>query len=198
MLTSDAQLNSILFQDENSADKLTNQATDKPLPYSTADRRGALIDLQIKEQELLNSVGEGHPAVASTRLRIELLTKQIEAMSQADVAGEPDTNGDATEPAQKLAWWKSAIQDRMASLQVQRSSLQTLSDEYERKSKELGEYISQNSLLNKELASAQSLLDTYTSTLNRIQILPKAGNSPCRRSHRRRMVTLSAPRCHRS
>ncbi len=172
MLNTDPQLRSILFRAEES-DASTQFEARQSLPYSTADRRAALVDLQIKEQELLNSVGEGHPAVASTRLRIELLNKQVEAMYDDDRKSASESNSLSADPKQKLQWWKAAMQDRLATLHVQLTSLQTLADENERKSKELGQYISQNNLLNKELASAQSLLDNYTSTLNRIQILPQ-------------------------
>jgi polysaccharide biosynthesis transport protein len=172
MLSSDPQLNSILFRQADPAQ--ANAALGgRSLGSTTADRRATLVDLQIKEQELLNSVGEGHPAVASTRLRIELLNKQIVAMSDAEKQEMNIYQGGQGDPSTKLAFWKSAIQDRMAALKIQRGSLQALADDNERKSKELGEYLSQHSLLNKELASAQLLLDNYTNTLNRIQILPQ-------------------------
>ncbi len=172
MLSTDPQLNTILFRKE--PEVAASVPEGKSLPYSTAERRAALIDLQIKEQELLNSVGEGHPAVAATRLRIELLNKQLVAMADAEkstAAALPQVESE--DPAKKLEFWKLAMQDRIAALRLQRDSLQKLADENERKSKELGAYLSQHSLLNKELASAQSLLDNYTNTLNRIQILPQ-------------------------
>ena len=172
MLNSNPLLNSFLVRQDQS-DPSSSILESRPLPYSTADRRADLIELQIKEQELLNSVGEGHPAVASTRLRIELINKQIVAMADADKRTATENQLEPVDPEKKLNFWKAAMQDRMAALKLQRSSLQSLADEYERKSKELGEYLSQHSLLNKELASAQSLLDNYTNTLNRIQILPQ-------------------------
>lgn len=173
MLTSDPQLSTILFRPKDT--NVVPPVAGQPVPSTMADRRAALIDLQIKEQELLNSVGEGHPAVASTRLRIELLNKQIVAMADAEKQIETMNQNqvEKEDPSVKLAFWKSAIQDRMAALQLQRDSLEVLADENERKSKELGEYLSQHNLLNKELASAQMLLDNYTHTLNRIQILPQ-------------------------
>ncbi len=171
MLSSDPQLNSILFRQKDSE---TIAAPGVPVaPTSTAERREALVDLRIKEQELLNSVGEGHPAVASTRLRIDLLNKQIVAMADAEKHSLSVTQVEKEDPTIKLEFWKTAMQDRIAALRLQRASLQDLADDYERKSKELGEYLSQHSLLNKELASAQLLLDNYTNTLNRIQILPQ-------------------------
>ncbi len=172
MLNTDPELRTILVRDEES-DASTQLEARQSLPYSTADRRAALVDLQIKEQELLNSVGEGHPAVASTRLRIELLNKQVEAMYDDDRKSASESDSQSVDPQRKLKWWKAAMQDRLSTLHVQLTSLQTLADENERKSKELGQYISQNNLLNKELASAQALLDNYTNTLNRIQILPQ-------------------------
>lgn len=171
MLNSDPQLSSILFRQPESVSNASSES--RQFPYSTADRRAALVDLEIKEQELLNSFGEGHPAVASTRLRIELLNKQIVTMTDSDNRTATENQFEPVDPEKKLAFWKSAMQDRVAALELQRTSLQALADENERKSKELGEYLSQNSLLNKELASAQSLLDNYTNTLNRIQILPQ-------------------------
>ncbi|MDX1930576.1 MAG: polysaccharide biosynthesis tyrosine autokinase, partial [Pirellulaceae bacterium] len=172
MLSSDPQLNNILFRQKDS-DLNANGTGGRSMGAATADRRAALVDLQIKEQELLNSVGEGHPAVASTRLRIELLNKQIAAMTDAEKHEININQVEQEDASTKLAFWKSAMQDRIAALKIQRASLQELADENERKSKELGEYLSQHSLLNKELASAQLLLDNYTNTLNRIQILPQ-------------------------
>lgn len=172
MLNADPQLRGILFSRDDQ-EQSGQSGLKSALPYSTADRRAALVDLEIKEQELLNSVGEGHPAVASTRLRIELLNKQIAAMNDNDQKIAAESSVAPTDPTEKLKWWKAAMQDRMATLQLQLVSLQSLATENERKSKELEQYISQNNLLNKELASAQSLLDSYTNTLNRIQILPQ-------------------------
>ena len=173
MLSSDPQLNSILFREKDADPIAASVSGGRSSPSVTADRRSALVDLQIKEQELLNSVGEGHPAVASTRLRIELLNKQIVAMADAEKHELNMNPVEQEDPEAKLAFWKSAMQDRIAALKIQRASLQALADENERKSKELGEYLSQHSLLNKELASAQLLLDNYTNTLNRIKILPQ-------------------------
>ena len=157
MLSSDPQLNSILFREKDTDTIAASVSGGKSSPSVTADRRSALVDLQIKEQELLNSVGEGHPAVASTRLRIELLNKQIVAMADAEKHELNMNPVEQEDPEAKLAFWKSAMQDRIAALKIQRASLQALADENERKSKELGEYLSQHSLLNKELASAPAL-----------------------------------------
>ncbi len=195
MLASDSGLKESLLDDEASAELSGSpdgpRASEK-LPFSSAERRAVLMELQIREQELLDTVGEGHPSVASIRRKIMLLDEQIIALADSEKRMEAEQDSltsrgalaEAT-PEERLQLWKSSLQERLATLGRQEGLLRELAEDNEIKSKELQEYLTKNRLLNSELASVQQLLDGYTSTLNRIQILPQ--------SSRRTLETLTPP-----
>lgn len=185
MLSSDPAIRRTLMLDES---ELNNSATTpKPmnrlnenLPFSSSERRRLLMELQIEEQELLDIVGEQHPAVASVRRKIELLDRQITVLVDSELriqtenmaadTGEIDVAEMNSE--QKLELWKKSLAERIAALHKQEILLEGLASENESKSKELQEYLTRNNLFNSELASLQTLLKVSTDTLNRIQITP--------------------------
>lgn len=182
MLTSDAKLRESLLN----PDSLTAPAAPASSSLRSEERRANLVELQIKEQELLDTVGEGHPAVAALRRRIGLINEHIAALADSEKIAEMEAAKEPLEPTKRIGWWKSAFQDRLAALQLQRQELRTLAAENERKSKELGKYLGDHELLKSELASAQGLLESVTSTLKRIDILPEEKN-------RRSLQTLTPP-----
>ena len=182
MLSSDPNLRKTLMLDQS---ELASPSSNKirpseDLPFSSAERRRALMELQIREQELLDTVGEEHPTVAAVRRRIELLDRQITALvdselrikteNQSAITGEIDIADMTSE--QKLELWKKSLAERIAALNKQEILLRGLARDNESKSKELQEYLTQNNLFNGELASLQRLLEVSTDTLKRIQITP--------------------------
>lgn len=150
------------------------------LPFTPTERRRMLLDLQMREQELLDTVGEEHPAVASIRRRIGLISEQLDSLvetkkemaEQRELTGERSTL-ESMSPKEKLGLWRSSMIERLASLEKQLAALQNLADENQRKSKDLQTYLTQNRLLNSELASVESLMKGFTDTLNRLDILPE-------------------------
>lgn len=193
MLSGDAQLRESLMNDgELLATTAKSPRGNKSLPFSSNERRAELMELQIKEQELLDTVGEGHPSVMAAQRRIELLERQIAAIADSEKKLEAEVSADtqnsvSTEmtPDEKLDLWSNSLAERLVSLRGQETLLRELAAENEASSKELQEYLTQNRLLNSELASVQHLLDGFTSTLNRIQILPEGS--------RRSLETLTPP-----
>jgi polysaccharide biosynthesis transport protein len=163
------------------------------LPFSSVERRRMLIEMQMKRQELLDSVGEGHPSVAVIQRRIELMESQIATLANSEKqleserasAGLDAVSSEMTS-GERLKLWRESLDEQLASLMRQEALLQQLASDNNRKSKELQDYLTTNNLLNSELASVQTLLDGYTNTLNRIQIVPK--------SDRRSLETLTPAR----
>lgn len=177
-------------KDKEKDQKAPLTQTKPALPYTSQERRAELVEMQMKMQELLDTVGEGHPAVATMRRKIELLNQHVASMANAERTLQSEMNKHTVSPEkmtpqQRLNLWKSTLEERFASLQRQKDGLQKLANDNEQKSKELGEYLSQNRLLKSELESVQGLLDGYTNTLNRIQILPQ--------ENRRTLETLTPP-----
>ncbi len=196
MLSSDATLRELLMVGDQETleptavdDELAKAS--EALPFSSAERRAELMELQIKEQELLDSVGEEHPSVASVKRRIELLERQIAAIADSErrlEAANAAAQASKVEvvdmtPDEKLTLWRNSLGERLVALRKQEGLLRELANENESRSKELQEYLTQNRLLNSELASVQQILDGFTNTLNRIQILPE--------SSRRTLETLT-------
>jgi polysaccharide biosynthesis transport protein len=188
MLTTDNLLkNSILHPtaptpETTDSSLVAASATPLGLPYGSAERRAALVELKIKEQELLDTVGEGHPAVATTRRRIDLLTEHIAAVAEAEAQikneakqakQSKDTVPEPEDPSRKIDWWKRALQDRLAALKLQQDSLNALANRNEGESKKLGKYLNEYKVLNSEMASAQALLEGVTGTLSRMHLLPQ-------------------------
>ena len=178
MLASDLDLRQVSHSPDILGEGIT-RASDA-LPFTSAERRAILMELQIKEQELLDTFGDEHPAVAGVRRRIELLTKQVASIASTErlleeklVAGGQSESSVALSSKEKLELWRSSLEERMAALDIQLKLLRELADENNMKSKELQDYMTTNRLLNSELQSVQALLDGYTDTLNRIQILPQ-------------------------
>lgn len=164
---------------------LESNAGEAEQPFSVAERRRLQMELKMKEEELLDTVGEEHPSVASIRRRLSLLDRQIDDLTQFRENSEHFLMSELS-PREKLQLWKNSIAERLATLNKQESLLQQLADDAEAKSKELQEYLTQNTLLSSELASVQQLMDGFNNTLNRMQIVPS--------SNRRSLETLSPAR----
>ncbi len=137
------------------------------------DRRAALVDLRMKERELLDTVGEGHPTVAAIRRRIDLISEHVASIEEGMPLAEESELSEPRMALRRLDWWKTTLQDRLAALELQRSSLLKLAERNEAESKKLGKYLNEYKIINSELAAAQSLLEGVTGTLNRMQILPQ-------------------------
>lgn len=187
MLANDLGLDSSLGAQENQTP--AELSPDLQMPVSSAEQRRALMELQMREQELLDTVGESHPSIASLRRRIALIASQVDHLSSSErkMAMEAkELMSSGMNANDQLEVWKSSIQERMAALTKQGTLLKTLASEAETKSKELQGFVTKNRLLNSELAAIQQLLDGFNETVNRIQILP--------RTTQRSMETLTPAR----
>lgn len=192
MLSGDPQLGESLAANGNEAlvPTIDPEKASEALPFSSAERRAVLMELQIREQELLDTVGEGHPSVATIRRRIELLDRQISALADSERRLEAEKTAESLRvevtdmtPDEKLQLWRNAMAERVVALGRQEASLRQLADKNETESKNLQEFLTKNRLLNSELSSVQQLLDGFNNTLNRIHILPE--------SNRRTLETLT-------
>ncbi|MCR9293751.1 MAG: polysaccharide biosynthesis tyrosine autokinase [bacterium] len=173
MLSSDGGLVTSLSRGPSMLE--TGIKASEALPFSSAERRRLRMELQMREEELLDNVGEEHPSVASVRRRIELLDRQINDITNSEREFEDGEHLElaSLSPVQKVELWKKAIAERLAALSKQQELLTSLAADNEKKSKELQEYVTENQLLNSELASIQQLMEGFNGTLNRIQILPE-------------------------
>ncbi|MEZ6135419.1 MAG: polysaccharide biosynthesis tyrosine autokinase [Pirellulaceae bacterium] len=169
----------------------TASSAAEALPFTSAERRGVLMELQLKRQELLDAYGEQHPSVAAIQRRIELIQAQVDTLTDSERKLEAERAQNRSSialqdmaPSEKLDLWRKSLEERLASLSGQERSLAELAEDNNQKSKELEVYLTTNRLLNGEMASVQSLLSGYTDTLKRIQVMPK--------SERRSLTTLTA------
>lgn len=177
MLASDAGLSPATTEDP-ATNRLTAIKASEALPFSSVERRAMLMELQMREQELLDTVGEGHPSVASIQRRIGLLDQQIVNLAETERRLEAERAQDLEplakwNPREKLTLWRGSLEERLASLEAQQAMLEDLAKDNDVKSKELEDYLTTNRLLNSELNAVQTLLDGYTSTLSRINVLPQ-------------------------
>ncbi len=152
--------------------------------------RTDLFALEMRHKELLDTAGDGHPAVTSARRRIELMREQIARLAASERQEELQTQRlqqAASEAAEKngltngisveerLAVRVNALQEREASLEIQIDALQKMSDEYLAQSQKLQGVIIENKARNKELDSISMLLEPYTEKVKAIELLPQAG-----------------------
>jgi polysaccharide biosynthesis transport protein len=153
--------------------------------------RERLIPMEIKYKELLDTVGDGHPSVASARRQIDLTREWIakEAASEkqeeielqrlreeADKAiAAMDVTPEGYTIAQRLDIRVKGLREKEASLEIQIAALQKMADENLSQSQKLQDVIMTNRVLNSELESVQKFLDPYTEKVNAIELLPQAG-----------------------
>lgn len=146
-----------------------------------------LFALQMREKELLDTVGESHPSIATVRKKIDLLTDKIAFLRESErkmfkeedrIRKEAFENQVAPEGItadERLTTRRQALAEEYASLQIQESELKLLADESQKNSNELRIVLNSSKLLDSRIASIQTLLDTYTEKLNAIQLLPQTG-----------------------
>lgn len=174
-------------------DKENRQFLEKPDVGLRTDTRSAIMEvndllpLQMREQELLDTVGEGHPSIATIRKRIESLQQAIAqlreserrlAMEEENIAreafGEPeDIEGQTVEERYNIR--KQSLIEELASLSLQERELAQLAAENQAKSNDLQQVLGSSRLLTSEVESTQTLLDAYTEKLNEVSLIPQAG-----------------------
>jgi polysaccharide biosynthesis transport protein len=144
-----------------------------------------LFRLRMEEQRYLNTVGDGHPRLATVRQQIGLLEQQIARMREAERLEELELQQDMQEQllkegehpapltvAERLQVRMQAMAENMAALEVEEQGLRALAADNERRSKELQHFIQENELYQRELASVQLMLDAYRDKLKQIEVLP--------------------------
>lgn len=172
----------------NFADRTT---ITKPSQTESAQlERTQLLPLQMRERELLDTVGEGHPSVASTRKKIEIMKDQIariadaERREAAEIArleqkAEEEGQSSLSDPQisvdELLLIRVEALKERLSALDIQESELQQLASADLAKSNELQRVLNDKTLIDSEMASVKTLLDTFKEKLNAIELLPQAG-----------------------
>ncbi len=153
--------------------------------------RTELFALQMREQELLDTVGNGHPSVANARKKIQLMQEHIARIAESEKQEELELERLREEEAQaalaeqlapsgipveqRLEIHVQALTEKYASLDIQEKELQALAEQDLAKSKELQQFLGENRLLNSELSSVKTLLDAYTEKLNEVELLPQGG-----------------------
>lgn len=150
---------------------------DRSLPLlGTEQKREDLSRMQMREAELLDTLGESHPSVSALRRRIALMETHLQKTTQQDrenVEKSKTPAENAFTPEKQLALWCDALTEQIQSLEQQEAGLKTLADQAEAQSKELQSFIAQNRVLNSEMHSIETLLEGYSGTLNRLRTMPQ-------------------------
>lgn len=176
MLAADATFAKEMFGDEAAPEKSTASI----LPALSEQKKNDLAQMEMREAELLDTLGESHPTVAAMRRRIRLLKSHIASLiaaereaQQAEADSRSESGQKELTPERRVELWKSALGERVASLALQEQELSVLAADAEKRSKELQAYIAQSKVLKSEMSSIEQLMAGYTATLNRLQTMPK-------------------------
>ncbi|MEM7474601.1 MAG: polysaccharide biosynthesis tyrosine autokinase [Planctomycetota bacterium] len=149
--------------------------------------RGELFRLRMRELELMDSVGEGHPTLALTRRQIKELEKQLQEIRVKEKLLVDEQNDrlkkeyeeqvlpEAVTVEQRLEIRRQAMIEELASIELQASQLRQMADTYKGKSKELQSVLNKNIFVTSKLDSIQTLLNSYTDKIQEIEIMPQTG-----------------------
>ncbi|MCR9296505.1 MAG: polysaccharide biosynthesis tyrosine autokinase [bacterium] len=147
--------------------------------------RQELFPLQVREKELLDTVGPGHPSVAVIRGRIKAMQEQINRLRESErrVAKEQErmamesieAQGGIKNIQEKLDTRLKSLEEEYASLSIQAGELQKLADDSQAKSNELQLVLGNQRLMTSEIETIKELLQAYTEKLNEIELAPQAG-----------------------
>lgn len=185
------------------------QQTSKLDSESARLERTDLFALEMKERELVDKVGVSHPSLDAIRLRISIMKSHIakiaseERRAQAELdraikefnqANQTVATTESTiSIEQRLQIREQAMIEQYAALEKQISALQTMADEYLKKSNEHSHVLSENRLLNQELALVENLLADTTEKINALELLPQSGHRTLKDLNRPTIGNFSGP-----
>ncbi|MCA9190250.1 MAG: polysaccharide biosynthesis tyrosine autokinase [Planctomycetales bacterium] len=159
---------------------------------SAADvlERGDLPLLRVKESQLSESLGSGHPRVVELRSQINAMLQEIAKLREIEKIEKLEADerraqnieqrrsemlGERIPLDTQVELLVQTMQGELAVKQKQIDSLSKLADESFKSSKELDKVKSDSQILQTELESIRALVDAYTSKMAEIDTMPSFG-----------------------
>ncbi|MFN3190783.1 MAG: polysaccharide biosynthesis tyrosine autokinase [Aureliella sp.] len=148
--------------------------------------REQLVPLEIRQQELLNNYGDGHPSVELIKNRIAVLKSKIEEQNEKErlfAEEEEKLLAEASEEdaalfqtmEQRLQTRILALEEELASLSQQENFLKPLALAKQKQSNQLQLILGRNKLIDSEIETIKTLLTSYTEKLQQIEFAPNSG-----------------------
>lgn len=154
---------------------LISQLVDKPLTELRKELESPLhnhlLELMVKEKQMLEMYGAEHPRVKTIQKQVELARQYVKEIEAKAALG---TEGDR-EPVKFVNDYLQSIRDELAALTEQQRQLDDLFAQEQQNAKELTTYLVRDSSYRHDLQRTQQLFEATVKRLEEINIVKDYG-----------------------